>query len=111
MQSPPLYEPFSVHVVPNRSEVAVVPAGELDLSCADQLEREVEGLWAVGFDRVVVDLRRLAFIDSAGLQVLMNLRNAARRDGRDLKLVPGPWSVERIFEVTGTRGLFDWRDY
>ena len=107
--SPP--QPFSVTVVPDRQEVAVVPAGELDLMSAGELEREVAGLYERGFDRVVVDLRSVSFMDSSGLGTLVTLRNAARRQAHAFVLIPGGWPVERLFEVSGTRGLFDWRDY
>ncbi len=105
------YEPFALAVVPDRSEVAVVPTGELDLAYADDVERETRQLLDVGFDRVVVDLRRVTFLDSTGLRVLMTLRDTAQRTGSTFKLIPGPPEVQRIFEITGTRDLFTWRDY
>jgi anti-sigma B factor antagonist len=108
-QSP--YDPFSLSVLPDRAEVAVVPVGDLDLASADVLEREVRDLRRAGFDQVVVDLRRVGFVDSTGLRVLLSLRNDAKRTGQTLKVVPGCREVQRIFDVTGTRSLFDWRDY
>ena len=107
----PSFEPFSLAVVPDRREVDVVPTGELDLATAEQVEREVRELRASGFRQVVIDLRRLTFIDSSGLRMLITLRNDARRDGHVLKLVPGRPDVQRLFDLTVTRGLFDWRDY
>jgi anti-sigma B factor antagonist len=107
----PLPEEFTVSVVPDRREVAVVPAGELDLSCADRLHDEVTALRAAGFDQILVDLRRVTFLDSSGLRILLTLHNDAKRNRYTLKLVPGPREVQRVFELTGTRGLFDWRDY
>ena len=104
------HEPFSLSVVPNRQEVAVVPSGELDLSCVDRVEQQVRELRAAGFDQIVIDLRRLLFIDSTGLRLLLSLRDDAQRDGHDLTLVRGPQAVQRIFELTATRGLFAWRD-
>jgi anti-sigma B factor antagonist len=106
---PSLYEPFTVTVVPDRDEVAVVPAGELDLSTCHRIEEEVHGLRVAGFDRVIVDLRRVTFVDSTTLRVLLGLRNEAERDGHAFTLLPGPEGVQRVFEVTGTRELFDWR--
>lgn len=64
------YTPFAISVVPDRDEVAVAPVGELDLGSVDQLERAVAELVDAGFDRIVVDLRRVEFIDSTGLRVL-----------------------------------------
>ena len=104
------YQPFTVSVLPDRREVAVVPEGELDLANVDELDAEIRELRAVGFDRIVLDLRRLAFLESTGLRLLLSLRNAAKRDGHSLVLVPGSPTVQRVFDLTATRGLFDWRD-
>jgi anti-sigma B factor antagonist len=103
-------EAFTVTVLPDRSEVAVVGAGELDMSTVDALDRQVKELVDAGFDHVAIDLRQVTFIDSSGLRVLLALRNDAKRDGRTLTLVRPPRSAERVFELSGTRGLFDWRD-
>lgn len=110
-QSSP-YEPFSLSVVPvpDMREVTVVAAGELDLAYGDVLERAVRRLYGSGVQRVVIDLRRVAFLDCAGLRVLLSLRNDAKRNGHSLTLVPGPPAAQRIFNITATRGLFDWRD-
>lgn len=102
-------DPFSISVAPDRAEVAVIPAGELDLASAGLVEDEVRELRRVGFDRIVIDLRRLGFLDSTGLRSLLTLRNDAKRDGHRLELVPGPRQVQRVFDITATRGLFDWR--
>ncbi len=107
VQSP--HEPFSLSVVPDRSEVGVVLTGDLDVASADLLERKVHELQGSGFERIVIDLRRASFMDSAGLRVLLGLQNDALRNGHRLTLVPGPPAVQRIFELTATRSLFDWR--
>ena len=91
-------------------EVVVVPAGELDLSCVDALDDQVRELRAAGFDRITVDLRRLTFIDSTGLRILLSLRNDAKRRRQSLTLIRGPRTVQRVFELTATGPLFDWRD-
>ena len=105
-----LTQPFCVDVVPGRDEVVVAAVGELDLQSAGVLERAVAGVRADGHDRVVVDLRQVGFIDSTGLRVLIGLHKTAQREGRAISLVPGPRAVQRIFELTATHALFDWRD-
>lgn len=90
-------------------EVVVTPRGGLDLAAVDALERHVLGLRRAGVRRVVVDLRELDLLDSAGLALLLSLRNEAKRHGHRLELVPGPRRVQRTFELTTTRALFDWR--
>jgi anti-sigma B factor antagonist len=105
-----LAQPFCVDVVPRDGEIVVEAIGELDLHSADVLEGEVVRLRRDGHDRVVVDLRGVEFMDSTGLRLLIGLQRAAQREGRALSLVPGPRPVQRIFELTATHALFDWRD-
>jgi len=102
--------PFSVSVLADGGEVVVVLTGELDLASCDVLEREVRKLRMAGSHDVVVDLRQVEFMDSTGLRLLISLRNTAKREGHRLIIVPGSRQVQRIFELTATRGLFDWRD-
>ena len=106
---PSVQDTFSVSVQPDSDEVAVLPAGELDLASVDKVEHRVRELRSAGCRHVVLDLRHVAFLDSTGLRLLMRLRNDAARDGHDLTLVPGKREVARVFELTGTRDFFTWR--
>ncbi|MEY2442673.1 MAG: hypothetical protein QOJ46_2099 [bacterium] len=102
--------PFCVRVVRNQREVVVAPVGELDVASVEVLEDEIRGLGAERVDRVILDLRGVEFIDSTGLRLLLSTRNTALREGYALTVVPGPPRVQRVFDLTGTRGLFAWRD-
>ncbi len=104
------YAPFALSVVPDRDEVSVIPIGELDMASADQLHDAVRELEAAGFGSIVIDLRAIDFIDSTGLRMLLSLRNDAKRNGHALTLMPAGPAASRIFDITGTRGLFDWRE-
>ncbi len=104
-----LAHPFRADVAIDRDEAVVTLAGELDLSSAGVLEREVAELHAAGHDRIVVDLSRVEFIDSTGLRVLLGLHRSSERVGRLLSLVRGPGPVHRLFELTATAPLFHWR--
>ncbi len=106
--SPP-FPPFAVTVVRDDVRVAVALQGELDLASAGELARAVHELWSSGDQSVLIDLEALEFLDSSGLRALLALQDAARLEGRDLALRPGPFVVQRIFDLTGTRGLFHWR--
>lgn len=107
---PTPYQPFTVSVVPDRQEVAVVPAGDLDLSAVDRLAGDIREVRNAGFDRILLDLRRLTFLDFSGLRLLLSLRNDAKHEGHHLWLVPGRPEVRRVFDLTGTHGLFEWRN-
>lgn len=101
-------EPLSLTVAADHPEAAVVAVGDLDVASAELLEREVRELQRSGFEDIVIDLRGVTFLDSRGLRVLLGLRNDAKRNDHRLALVPGPVTVQRIFRLTATHGLFDW---
>jgi anti-anti-sigma factor len=96
-------------VTKTADDVAIAATGDLDLGAADAFERDVRRHGA-DCRRLVVDLRGVDFLDSGGLRTLLALRNDAKRRGHELVLVPGPAGVQRVFALSGTRGLFDWRE-
>ena len=91
--------PFRCDVEAEHGGVRVAPHGELDLATAPELERRLRELRESGFDRVVLDLRDVDFMDSTGLRLVMREDAAARADGREFALIAGPPGVMRIFEV------------
>ena len=93
-------EPFRVEVYPDRERAVVVPHGELDMSTVDRLAREIDELVASGFGNLVVDLRRLAFMDSTGLRLMVRL---ARRPDAEVRLIDGAAALGRLFDLTGLR--------
>jgi len=77
----------------------VTLSGELDLSTAPQVEQALAEAEEKGPETMVLDLRRLAFMDSTGLRVVLAADGRARRDGRRLEVVPGPPQVHRVFRI------------
>jgi anti-sigma B factor antagonist len=103
--APPPTE-FEVEVARERGAEGVVtirPTGELDIATAASLERALIEDRRRG-DRVVLDLAALEFIDSTGLRAIVRGAEAARRDGWELRLRPGPHAVQRVFEIAGVLG-------
>ena len=98
---PPLPEPFRCDVVRAAGELRVGLTGELDLATSPALARTLQNVTAsAGGGRVVVDLRRLTFMDSTGLRVLMSWIGAARQAGLEPVFIPGPPAIQRVFETT-----------
>jgi anti-sigma B factor antagonist len=56
---------------------------------------------------LVLDLRRLKFLDSTGLRLIWSAHARARRCGRMFKVVPGSDAVKRIFRLTGMNERLD----
>jgi anti-sigma B factor antagonist len=74
--------------------------GELDISRAEEVERQLERIESEGPTLVVFDLRGLEFLDSTGLRIILGADTRARRDGRRVVIVPGPEAVHRVFRIT-----------
>jgi anti-sigma B factor antagonist len=80
--------------------VLVALSGELDLSRAYTFDEEMRRLEAQRPKAIVLDLRELNFLDSAGLGRVLALQRRARRDGRRLVVVRGRRAVQRLFAIS-----------
>jgi anti-anti-sigma factor len=76
-------------------------SGELDISTSPDLEKELLRIDRQGPPTVVIDLRALIFMDSTGLRTLMAADARTRERGGRLVVVPGPPSVQRVFQIAG----------
>ena len=95
------FAPFRVDVRPERDVVRVVPAGELDMATAPELEAQLRELRTSGFERVVLDLRDLHFVDSTGIRVIVTEHRFAAASRREFSLVGGRPAVRRALELCG----------
>ncbi len=82
--------------------------GELDLSTVGPLKLRLELVEREEPELFVIDLRRVTFLDSIGLGILLAHRLRASQAGRRLALVQGPPHIRDLFELTGTQDQFDW---
>ncbi|MFJ3221461.1 STAS domain-containing protein [Kitasatospora sp. NPDC086801] len=87
--------------LPGRARVLRLD-GEIDM---DQ-RRELEDALADAPPRLVVDLSRLGFCDSTGLNALIKTRQAAADSGTGLLLVAPVPQVRRLLEAAGADALF-----
>jgi anti-sigma B factor antagonist len=90
--------------------VSLALEGELDLAAARQMEESLAAAERESPARLIVDLGRLAFIDSTGLRLLLQADARAREHGYELLLRPGEPAVQRVFEVTGSLGVLRFED-
>ncbi|MDP9342709.1 MAG: STAS domain-containing protein [Actinomycetota bacterium] len=80
--------------------VAVVLTGELDLAEVGRVARRLAKVEQEAPPVVYVDLRKLTFLDSSGLQALVDVDARGRAAGRRVLFIRGPRTVQRVFEVT-----------
>jgi anti-sigma B factor antagonist len=81
-------------------------SGQLDVATASQLKQTLAEAQSDA-RLIVLDLRELVFMDTAGVHVIVDASAAARRDGRRVVLVRAPDQVHRMFALTGTSADID----
>jgi anti-sigma B factor antagonist len=84
--------------------------GELDIASAPSLEGMFQELCQGGARELVLDLSQLAFMDSTGLNAILRCRKLSGEHDCKLGLVPGPRSVQRVFELTHVLDRLPFRD-
>jgi anti-anti-sigma factor len=94
-------EPFRCEIEPDRIAVRVRPVGELDLATVPIVEAQLAELWSVGFTHLVLDLRDVVFLDSAGVRLLVSWHAHSSADGIVFGVIPGPPPVQQVLEITG----------
>jgi anti-anti-sigma factor len=76
-------------------------SGEVDMATAHELDEVVVGVSTEELHTVILDLRKVTFMDVAGLRSLLAANAACCERGRELRIIPGP-RVHRLLEVTGS---------
>jgi anti-anti-sigma factor len=75
-------------------------AGEVDLATSPQLLQALAES-QVDARLVVLDVREVTFVDSAGVHAILAAAVKARREGHRLMLVRGSAHVDRVLALTG----------
>jgi anti-anti-sigma factor len=81
--------------------VTLMLVGELDMSTTPRLKKYLSTLTQMHEGHIVIDLRRLTFLDSTGVTALVAADGYARRDRWRLTIVNGPPQVRRVLEICG----------
>jgi len=91
---------FAIQDVASDGQHRLVLSGELDIAAAPSLEACLYELCADASRSIVLDLRKLTFMDSNGLRLTILARELCRQSGCELRLIQGPAQIRRLFEVT-----------
>ena len=93
--------PFRVRVSHAQGWDRLALEGELDLASTPILQAEFDRLERNHPGLILVDLRRLSFMDATGLRVLLGAYARALHGPWSLAIVRGPRAVHRLFELAG----------
>jgi anti-sigma B factor antagonist len=79
--------------------------GQIDLSNCHKLHDEISSAVEQGDYRLIVDLKKISYIDSSCLGVLLGGLELVRKRGGGLAIVGNPL-VDRVLTLTGLTRLF-----
>jgi anti-anti-sigma factor len=91
---------LSIDVSREGERVVLSLDGELDLASVSLLESEVENATLDSPATIVLDLRKLEFIDSTGLRAILSLDKRSTERGATFALVRGSQQVQRLMSMT-----------
>jgi anti-anti-sigma factor len=94
------WQPFSVTVSKDGDRATLELRGELDMSGTDRLRIALEQAEQPPSGLLVLDLSKLDFIDSTGLEVLLRAARRAHDSGRRLIVARPSRYVRRLLEMT-----------
>ena len=99
--SEPLLE---IHEEPVEDAIRVAVSGELDLATAPILAAALRRHTSSS-ERVELDLGGVSFMDSSGIQLLIDARRAAERRMRAVRIAAASPEVSRALGLVGMQGL------
>ena len=80
--------------------VQVTLSGELDIATVSEVDRALRRAWATS-DVIVLDLRKLEFLDSSGAHLIMDAHSRIRRAGGRLITVGGASDIGWLLTLMG----------
>lgn len=97
---------FSSVIIESPGEVRLILRGELDAATVEAADGTLRELLDRDLDRVILDLTELEFMDSTGVKLLIDGRDAASKLGVEIVLAYDEGVVERVLTVSGVAELF-----
>src|SRR5262245_9408297 len=92
---------------PSPGCVVVSASGEIDADTAPAFQTQLLAALTAASGRLVIDLARITFFDSAGIRCLITLRARARERSGDVRLVmPQRPGVRRALDIASLNHIF-----
>jgi anti-sigma B factor antagonist len=90
--------------------VLLAVEGQVDMHTSPELRGQLRACLEKKASPIVVDLTRVAFIDSSGLATLIEALQAVGRYGGRLRLFGLSPAVKNLFKLSNLISIFDLRD-
>lgn len=99
MREPPLTQGLRIAVSALGATSTIGLEGEWDLAGEPAASRAITKTLEGNPERLVLDLSRLAFMDSSGVRAAIQLSARSHAENFQLTIVPGPGAVQRVFDI------------
>jgi anti-sigma B factor antagonist len=88
----------------------LVMTGEVGLASRVVLDAALAHICTDPTTAVVLDMRKVTFIDSCGIQAVLTAEALCKQHGCEFTLIPGQPQVQRVFEISGLLHHLPFRD-
>jgi anti-anti-sigma factor len=92
---------FTVQLQPRADVALITVSGELDIASAPEFEQALDQIRSEQTKLVIVDLRKLEFMDSTGLSIIVRAHQRLSESDCELTLIKGQPQVQRLLDLTG----------
>ncbi len=89
-----------------KQAVAIAVAGRVDSSTAPELENALKKLVETNRTQIVLDLKGVEYMSSAGLRAMVSTLKAVKRVNGDLRLASPSPRVEEVLRLAGLTSIF-----
>lgn len=91
----------------NNSKLIISLNGRLDTITSPQLEEEINNISLDEIEIIILDVKELEYISSAGLRLVLKLHKKMTAQGGQLKLINVNDMIMEIFAMTGMSDFLD----
>jgi len=86
---------------------SLMPRGPITADDADQLKSQLLSVRSKSLGRLVLDLSAVPFIDSRGLEALLDVTDELAKSGQALKLCGANEVMREVLELTDLASMFE----
>ncbi|HCI59900.1 STAS domain-containing protein [Ruminococcus sp.] len=91
----------------NNSKLFISLSGRLDTITSPQLEEEINSISLDKIEIIILDVKELEYISSAGLRLVLKVHKKMTAQGGQLKLINVNDMIMDIFDMTGMSDFLD----
>ncbi|MFP4015129.1 MAG: STAS domain-containing protein [Chitinispirillaceae bacterium] len=81
--------------------------GDLDATNVDSVREQVDNYFSDGFVNIIADFKKLRYVNSTGLGILLHFSKSAKEKGGSFKIANVNENVYEIIEIIGATSLLE----